>query len=163
MNRSETAPPGQTDQTGRTGQTGPTLGKRLKIRSMVTMAGEVLPFFWPMRNFIHHNPLHGLEHLPFEQAVAEAERLFHARGYLRRVEYQRLMAKGSIDPAVLSQLLNDFVDDWMAEHHEAGDEDLRNLLRRCLGAMITRMDQPAPGTDVPCAEEVLAGMKRNAG
>ena len=50
--------------------TGPTLGKKLKIRSMVTMAGEVLPFFWPMRNFIHHNPLHGLEHLPFQVAAA---------------------------------------------------------------------------------------------
>ncbi len=37
---------------------------------MVTVAGEFLPFMWPMRNFIYHNPLHGLEHLPFEAAVA---------------------------------------------------------------------------------------------
>ena len=40
------------------------LGMSLKIRSMIHMAAEPIPFFWPMRTFIHHNPLHGLEHLP---------------------------------------------------------------------------------------------------
>ena len=46
------------------------LGQTLKIRTMVYVAGEPIPFFWPMRSFIHHNPLHGLEHLPFDKAVA---------------------------------------------------------------------------------------------
>jgi len=47
------------------------LGRRLKIRTMIHLAGEPIPYFWPMRTFIHHNPLYGLEHLPFEAAVAE--------------------------------------------------------------------------------------------
>ena len=139
---------------------GPSLGKRLKIRSMVNMAGEVLPFFWPMRNFIHHNPLHGLEHLPFEQAVAEASHLFHARGYLKRIEYQQLMERGSIDPDVIEELVAEFVSGWLAEHDCADDQDLAELLQRGLIAMLTRMNQAAPGDDVPCAEEVLAGMRR---
>lgn len=141
---------------------GPSLGKRLKIRSMVNVAGEVLPFFWPMRNFIHHNPLHGLEDRPFEQAVAEATRLFHARGYLRRVEYRRLMERDSIDPQVLQGLVTEFVDDWLAEH-EVADHDLRGLLQRGLMTIFTRMDQPAPGVQVPGTEEVLAAIKRVAG
>jgi uncharacterized protein YbcC (UPF0753/DUF2309 family) len=130
---------------------------------MVTVAGEVLPFFWPMRNFIHHNPLHGLEHLPFEEAVAEAARLFHARAYLRRADYQRLMARGSIDPAVLEALVAGFVQDWLAEHGAQDDPTLADLLRRFLMALVTRMDQPAPGVDVPCAEEVLKAMRRRRG
>jgi uncharacterized protein YbcC (UPF0753/DUF2309 family) len=126
---------------------------------MVTMAGEVLPFFWPMRNFIHHNPLHGLEHLPFEQAIAEATRLFHARGYLRRADYQRLMAAGSIDRAALAALVTGFVQDWLAEHAAQDDPALTDLLERCLMVLLTQMDQPAPGVDIPCAEEVLRAMK----
>ncbi|MGB5734983.1 MAG: putative inorganic carbon transporter subunit DabA [Thiohalocapsa sp.] len=144
-----------------TSATGPSLGKRLKIRSMVHMAGEVLPFFWPMRNFIHHNPLHGLEHLPFEQAVSEATHLFHARGYLKRVEYQQLMARGSIEPDVVEELVAEFVARWLAEHDRTGDADLADLLQRCLVAMLTRMSQPAPGDDVPGANEVLAGLRRS--
>ncbi|MGB5835277.1 MAG: putative inorganic carbon transporter subunit DabA [Thiohalocapsa sp.] len=141
---------------------GPSLGKRLKIRSMVTVAGEVLPFFWPMRNFIHHNPLHGLEYLRFEEAVTEATRLFHARGYLKRIEYQQLMARGSIAPDVVEDLVAEFVTDWLAEHDSAADTDLADLLNRSLVAMLTQMSQPAPGDEMPCAEEVLAGMKRGA-
>ena len=134
----------------------PTLGQRLKIRSMVTMAGEVLPFFWPMRNFIHHNPLHGLEHLPFEQAVAEATRLFHARGWLRRNEYQRMLAEGEISLPVLEGLVSARVDAWLQEQ---GDDPAQceqaSLLKRLLLAMLTGMDQPAPGGRTPCAEEVV--------
>lgn len=64
------------------------LGDKLSIRSQVYVAGEAIPFFWPMRSFIHHNPLHGLEKLPFEKAVKVAKKLFHARTYLTRGEYQ---------------------------------------------------------------------------
>ncbi|MEA3639539.1 MAG: putative inorganic carbon transporter subunit DabA [Lamprobacter sp.] len=145
---------------------------------MVTMAGEVLPFFWPMRNFIHHNPLHGLEHLPFEQAVAEASRLFHARGWLRRNDYQRMLAEGDIDLAVLETLVSDQVDAWLADNiadanilseadtsANAGDgAESRTgadaLLKRLLMAMLTGLDQPSPGDCVPCAEEVLACLRQ---
>jgi hypothetical protein len=142
----------------------PSLGQRLRIRSMVTMAGEVLPFFWPMRNFIHHNPLHGLEHLPFEQAVGEATRLFHARGWLRRNEYQRLLADGEIEPAQLRALVAEWVAAWLEE--QSGDSEPEPLLReqaalleRLLMAMLTELDQPAPGDRTPCAEAILACLR----
>ena len=77
------------------------LGMKAQIRSMVFVAGEPIPNFWPMRAFIHHNPLHGLERLPFEQAVAEGRRLFHGAGFLPRTEYQRYYRQGSIDPRAL--------------------------------------------------------------
>lgn len=138
----------------------PDLGQRLKIRSMVTMAGEVLPFFWPMRNFIHHNPLHGLEHLPFEQAVAEACRLFHARGWLRRTEYQQMLADGDIDPEVLQTLVSEQVEAWLSQDSVRADPEAAALLRRLLMAMLTELDQPAPGDRAPCAEEVLACLRK---
>jgi hypothetical protein len=141
----------------------PPLGKRLKIRSMVTVAGEVLPFFWPMRNFIHHNPLHGLEHLPFEQAIAEATRLFHARGWLPRRDYQRMLAEGSIERADIAAEIDAFVAAWLAEHGpqdaQAAD-DVGGPLREVLLAMLTATSQLAPGDREPGADEVLACLRR---
>ena len=77
------------------------LGKKLKIRSMIYVAGEPIPYFWPMRSFIHHNPLHALEHLPFDDAVKEGQRLFHGRGYLPRSTYQEYLAQGKVDQSHL--------------------------------------------------------------
>jgi hypothetical protein len=134
---------------------------------MVTVAGEVLPFFWPMRNFIHHNPLHGLEHLPFEQAVAEATRLFHARGWLRRADYQQMLAQGDIAREDIAAEVDAFVAEWL-ERETTGDRagegggpdaDLARLLRETLLAMMTATSQPAPGDREPCAEEVLACLR----
>jgi hypothetical protein len=154
----------------------PPLGRRLRIRSMVSVSGEVLPFFWPMRNFIHHNPLHGLEHLPFEQAVAEATRLFHARGWLPRTDYQQMLAAGDIDRDALAVEVDAFVADWLAQQGTgpgmvpgdgqangedgAADAELAALLRETLLAMLTTTSQPAPGDREPCAEEVLACLRR---
>ncbi len=86
-----------------------TLGDRLRVRSMIYVASEPIPRFWPMRTFIHHNPLFGLEHLPFEKAVGEGTRLFHGRGYLSRQEYQRYRAEGKVDDAALRKQIGAFV------------------------------------------------------
>ena len=73
------------------------LSQQLKIRSMIYVAGEAVPYFWPMRAFIHHNPLHGLEDLSFQQAVDKGTKLFHGRGYLPRALYQQYLSEGKID------------------------------------------------------------------
>ncbi len=86
-----------------------TLGRRLRIRAMVHVAGEPIPFLWPMRTFIHHNPLYGLEHLPFAEAVRQGRRLFHARGFLPRALYQRYLAQGTVDVDTLAQQVRCFL------------------------------------------------------
>ena len=86
------------------------LGDRLKVRSMVYVASEPIPRFWPMRTFIHHNPLYGLEDRPFAQAVAEGSRLFHARGYLDRAHYQAYRRAGLVDDAELRRQIRVFLE-----------------------------------------------------
>ncbi|MBN2691879.1 MAG: DUF2309 domain-containing protein [Burkholderiaceae bacterium] len=77
------------------------LGKRLRVRSTAYVAGEPVPFFWPMRTFIHHNPLYGLEDMPFEQAVRRGAELFHARMFLPRSNYQHWQTEGKVRQATL--------------------------------------------------------------
>ena len=84
-------------------------GQRLSIRSMIYVASEQIPFFWPMRTFIHHNPLHGMEDLPFEQAVQEGKRLLHGRVFLRRPVYQMYFQQGKVDRDDLEKQVSEFV------------------------------------------------------
>ena len=67
-----------------------------RLRSKVRQAAEILHEQGPISTFIHTNPLHGLEHLPFEQAVAEAERLLGWRAYLPNKEYRQLYRSSRI-------------------------------------------------------------------
>ena len=69
---------------------------RQQVLSAIALASESVSTFWPMRTFIHHNPLHGLEHLPFDTAVRKAQNLTGGRGYLTNEEYRRLLASGQI-------------------------------------------------------------------
>jgi uncharacterized protein YbcC (UPF0753/DUF2309 family) len=75
---------------------------------MIHVAAEPLPLFWPMRTFIHHNPLHGLEYLPFHVAALRGAELFGARAFLSRAEYQRLLAEDAIDRGRLKQAVTEF-------------------------------------------------------
>jgi uncharacterized protein YbcC (UPF0753/DUF2309 family) len=40
--------------------------QRSELRALILLASEVIADYWPMRTFVHHNPLHGLEYLDFE-------------------------------------------------------------------------------------------------
>ncbi|MEJ2687078.1 MAG: Na-translocating system protein MpsB, partial [Gammaproteobacteria bacterium] len=126
------------------------LGQTLQIRAMTYLAGEPIPNFWPMRSFIHHNPLHGLEHLPFAEAVAEGTRMFHADGFLKRVDYQRYLRQGRLDQTELASS----VDAFVSERDVVSGVDLGGWLF----ALLTETDQPV----VESSEWAQASDVRNA-
>lgn len=130
-----------------------TLGRRLGIRAMVHVAGEPIPFFWPMRTFIHHNPLYGLEHLPFEQAAAAGERLFHARSYLPRATQQNWLAEGRVDLAALSNRVAHF----LAAQPAVAGLDLHRLLLSSLIRIDTPIGAPPSLADAGDIHAALAG------
>ncbi len=131
------------------------LGTRLRIRTMVHVAGEPIPNFWPMRTFIHHNPLYGLEHMPFQQAVDEGKRLFHGFGYLPRANYQRYLAQGKIDMGALSTQIVHFL---------AGQPQISGVdLHRLLMALATRISEPLElKSAISDAEDIRATLTGNA-
>lgn len=109
------------------------LGQKLKIRAMVYVAGEPIPFFWPMRSFIHHNPLHGLERYPFQEAVERGAEIFHARGFLRRPVYQRYLRLGKVDLEALTAE----VEKFLAHKESVAGIDLSGWIL----SLLTRMEQ----------------------
>lgn len=124
------------------------LGEKLKVRSLVYVAGEQIPFFWPMRGFIHHNPLHGFEHLPFEQGVAEGGKLFHARGFLPRADYRRALLEGRVDAGALRARIAAFA---------AGRPALPGIdWTRWLYALATEVEVPLTQDGAPDAADLDA-------
>ncbi|MBT8040729.1 MAG: DUF2309 domain-containing protein, partial [Gammaproteobacteria bacterium] len=110
------------------------LGLSLKIRAMIHVAAEPIPLFWPMRTFIHHNPLHGLEHLPFEQAARQGAQLFHGRAFLPRQTYQGYRAAGKVDEKALSATITGFLNTC---------EDIAAIdLQHWLSTLLTKVREP---------------------
>lgn len=107
-----------------------------KLLALVENAAAPLPPYWPLRTFIAANPLQGLEHLPFEQAVAEGARRYGGAGYPTAAMARQALARGSLCPDVLAEVA--------ARHGRPA------LAGRLLGAGV---DDPAPA--VPAAESVV--------
>jgi len=70
--------------------------ERERLRHQITEACEPIAPFWPMKSFAKRNPLHGLEHLPFDRAVREAKHLLGGNGYLPNSEYRQFYREGRI-------------------------------------------------------------------
>ena len=70
--------------------------ERIEVRSLINLAAELISNFWPMQTFIHHNPIHGLEHLEFRQAIERARQILGGQGYQANREYQQLYQAGRI-------------------------------------------------------------------
>ena len=132
-----------------------TLGQRLKIRSMIYVAAESVPYFWPMRSFIHHNPLHGLEHLPFDAAVEKGASLFHGQVFLPRSEYQAYLHQGKVDRSRLEHEVAQF----LAARPAAADLDMHQLLMTLLTKTASPVMLP---TLLTTADDVQAALHGKA-
>lgn len=62
-----------------------------------------LPAQGPIKDFIHHNTLHAVQHLPFHEGMALAGKMFGARSYLPMAHYQKMYRQGRI---------KDYAIDW---------------------------------------------------
>ena len=70
--------------------------ERTHLRHIIEEASEPIAPFWPMKTFIAQNPIHGLEYLPFDQAVRKAKHLLGGNGYLANEEYRQFYREGRI-------------------------------------------------------------------
>ncbi len=55
-----------------------------------------LPTQGPIKDFIHHNTLHAVQHLPFHEGVALASKMFGARSYMPMEYYLQMYLQGRI-------------------------------------------------------------------
>ena len=81
------------------------LEPRQIIEQTVAHLDHVLPGQAPILNFVHHNTLHGYQHLPFEEALAAAERLTGIRAYWPEDEFRKQYRASRITDADLTAVL----------------------------------------------------------
>ena len=85
--------------------------RRMELRGVVRLAGEVIAQYWPMRTFVHHNPLHSLEYLPFEETVRRGKQSMGGNGYLPSLSYRDYLKSGRIQSRHLDDALKPLVHD----------------------------------------------------
>jgi uncharacterized protein YbcC (UPF0753/DUF2309 family) len=66
---------------------------------------KYLPSQNPLKDFIHHNPLHAFQKENFHAALETAAQIFGYRLYLPLNEYRKLFAEGNISETILDSLL----------------------------------------------------------
>lgn len=93
------------------------------LEEAINHAAHLLPSQGPITVFIHHNTLHALEDLPFEDAVNEGAELFGCQPYLTEDRYRQELQRGRIRFTDLWEVLR-------ASLRNSGEEKIVGLCSR---------------------------------
>jgi len=85
--------------------TDPQAASKARLDALLHHLEHVLPAQAPIRDFVHHNTLHGYQHLAFPDALRAARELTGAEGYLPPERFRVLYAEGRIDATDLDAAL----------------------------------------------------------
>ncbi len=69
---------------------------RAQLQKAIAHFEHVLPGQAPIKDFVHHNTLHGFQHLDFFDALKAAHEITGAYGYLPPGQYRRFFGEGRI-------------------------------------------------------------------
>ena len=115
--------------------------QRMELRALIRLSSEIIAYYWPMRTFVHHNPLHGLEVHPFDEALGQAQRLLGGKGYLANEIFREYARSGRILPRHLDLVLGPLAKDQSVKLGERTVTQLE-VLRVCF---LHKIDPPGDG------------------
>jgi len=103
----------------------------MSLTRAIDRLAPLLPAQGPISIFIHHNPLHAFEHLPFEEAVERAAVQFGREPFLVEARYRDKLASGRILASDIEALLREQLG-VRGEHDVAGLGSRLSLWRAVL-------------------------------
>jgi hypothetical protein len=83
---------------------------RAHIKASIKHMEHVLPGQAPIQDFVHHNTLHGYQHLAFPEALKQSHDLTGAQGYISIEQFRDYYRAGRVTDADITSVLDERQD-----------------------------------------------------